>query len=68
VALSASASGKLREAISELKGYIGFIGRASSFVAAGGREPRTVRGLDEAAELLRHLERVDLPAPLGERA
>jgi hypothetical protein len=38
-------NGKLREAISELKGYIGFIGRASSFVAAGGREPRTVRGL-----------------------
>ncbi|HEX5914915.1 MAG TPA: hypothetical protein VFY54_17485 [Rubrobacter sp.] len=65
-ALAASTNGKLQEAVSELKAYIGFIGRASSLVAAGGREPRTVRGLDEAAELLRRLERVDLRSPLSE--
>jgi hypothetical protein len=67
-ALAARVNAGLRESLPELDSYIGFVGRVSTLVAVAGREPRTIRGLDEAADLRRTLEHAELPAPIREDA
>jgi hypothetical protein len=68
LALAARVNSSLRQSVTELDAFIGFVGRASTLVATAGREPRTIHGLDQAADLKLTLERAELPAPIGEPA
>lgn len=66
--IAAGVNERLGKSVPELGNYLGFIQYVSSLVAAAGREPRTIKGLAEAAALKRTLERTELPAPIGQDA
>ena len=65
-AVAGEANAKAQEAALALQSYIGFHQRvAGLFACAGrGRDTSAIPGLDEAADLMRTVERVELPAPV----
>jgi len=64
--VAAEAKAKAEEAALVLQTYIGFHQRVGGlFACAGrGRETSAIPGLDQAADLMRTVERVELPAPV----
>ena len=65
-AIAAGVNAKAEEFLAVLDNYLGFHGRVTGIVAAARGNVREIAGLDAAADLKRTIERVDLPAPIGD--